>query len=330
MSKQFKINETGDTPELQSLFDSISVQAGGRPPRAKVVRPLAAIESDSAELEALFESVAKQAKPAKRPVVKTEKTVKAEKTEKAVKAVKRAAPSVPSAAIATTASRATPATQHMATATHPRPTRLAELTVLQEQGVYERIGHMTRTLHDTLRELGFDHSLEKAANTIPDTRRRLDYIAEMTEKAASRVLNATDLAKPIQDALEAKALALNTRWSRLYGGELSLDEFKALAGDTKTFIGDVPNKTAATNAQLMEIMMAQDFQDLTGQVIKKIVDLAQSLEAQLLQVLIQSIPDDRKSEVTEDLLNGPLIDVNRPNRLADQEQVDDLLESLGF
>lgn len=195
--------------------------------------------------------------------------------------------------------------------------------------VFNRIGVMTRQLHDTLRELGYDRSLHEMAHAIPDARQRLSYIAEMTEQAASKVLNATDIAKPIQDKVEADAGALKARWDRLYANQLSPDEFRQLAGETRDFLGSVVTSSRDTGTQLMEIMMAQDFQDLTGQVIKKVVDLAQNLEQQLLQVLIEAIPAERKVE--DSLLNGPVINaVGRDDVVSNQEQVDDLLESLGF
>jgi chemotaxis protein CheZ len=190
---------------------------------------------------------------------------------------------------------------------------------------------MTRQLHDTLRELGYDRALEEAAKAIPDARQRLAYVAQMTEQAASRVLNATDVAKPIQDSCSrGGGGAVLGRWDRLFGGDLSVEEFKTLAGDTR-LLNEVPKQTEATNAQLMEIMMAQDFQDLTGQVIKKIVDLAQSMETQLLQVLIEAMPADMKAEAPEGLMNGPVMNAaGRADVVNNQEQVDDLLESLGF
>ena len=100
---------------------------------------------------------------------------------------------------------------------------------------------------------------------------------------------------------------------------------------TRGFLDDVPNQTRATNAQLMEIVMAQDFQDLTGQVIKKVVDLAQQMEGWMLQLLLEATPEDKKSEMDPSLLNGPVINANgRTDVVTTQEQVDDLLESLGF
>ncbi|MGC3965655.1 MAG: protein phosphatase CheZ [Rhodocyclaceae bacterium] len=201
----------------------------------------------------------------------------------------------------------------------------------RQENVFNRIGQMTRVLHDTIRELGYDRMLEETAQRLPDARERLSYISQMTEQAASRVLNATDIVKPIQDRVEETASELNDRWEQLYDKKLSVDEFKSLAGQTRTFLGQVANDSRVVNEQLLEIMMAQDFQDLTGQVIKKIVNMAQTLESELLRVLIEVMPENRRHVGNEGLLNGPVVNAEgRDDVVTDQGQVDDLLESLGF
>ena len=293
MSKRLKFDNSGDSEDLQALFDSIAGQPPARAPAPQRVPAVievvggTAATGDSPDLEALFDSVAGQ--------------------------------------MAQSAGAAT------ADAVAPRADEVQKESTSPGDNVFQRIGHMTRQLHDTLRQLGFDRALEEAAKAIPDARQRLAYVAQLTEQAASRVLNATDVAKPIQDTLQAQAIALSGRWDRLTGGDLSVAEFKVLAGDTHAYLSDVPGQTDATNAQLMEIMMAQDFQDLTGQVIKKIVDLAQNMETELLQVLLETMPQDMKAEVPGGLMNGPAMNVaGRTDVVNSQEQVDDLLESLGF
>ena len=202
----------------------------------------------------------------------------------------------------------------------------------QEEVVFNRLGQLARQLHESLRGLGVDKVMADTAHkVIPDARQRLAYIAQMTEQAASRVLNAADIAKPIQDELMARSDALSRRWDRMFSNQLSVDEFKALAGDTRTYFAEAPAKLKITNEQLMEIMMAQDFQDLTGQVIKKVVDVVQVMETQLLSLLIEAMPEQRKAEAPEGLLNGPVISsAGRGDVVTSQAQVDDLLESLGF
>ncbi|OHC64526.1 MAG: protein phosphatase CheZ [Rhodocyclales bacterium GWA2_65_20] len=207
----------------------------------------------------------------------------------------------------------------------------ANESVSGQETAFNRIGHMARQLHDSLRELGYDKVLEDTAKKIPDATQRLTYIAQMTEQAASRVLNATDIAKPLQDELLAKSEAMAARWDKMFANQLSVDEFKALAADSRAFFLAAPAKFKATNDQLTEIMMAQDFQDLTGQVIKKVVEMVQGLEGQLLNVLIEVMPDERKAAAPEGLMNGPVINAaGRADIVTSQAQVDELLESLGF
>ena len=198
--------------------------------------------------------------------------------------------------------------------------------------VFNQVGQMARQLHDTLGALGYDKLIEKTVSQLPDAQDRLAYIANLTEQAACKVLNATDIANPIVEELENGAGLLCSKWDALYANKLSIDEFKLLASETRAFLKNgLPQRTSATKDQLMEIMMAQDFQDLTGQVIKKIVGLAQDLESGLMNVLIETMPGEKKTESVKSLLNGPVVNPEgRTDVVASQKQVDDLLDSLGF
>ncbi|TFW09245.1 protein phosphatase CheZ [Oxalobacteraceae bacterium OM1] len=194
-----------------------------------------------------------------------------------------------------------------------------------------RVGHMTRMLHDNLRGLGFDKLLAKAANDIPDARDRLDYVARMTEQAAERVLNATEAASPLQDRIESGAAAMSHEWKAALQEPFSEDRFRALAERTMVLLDAQRGDAEASKRHLMDIMMAQDFQDLTGQVIKRVTELAHNLEQQLLQLLIDYSPHDVRRESANGLLNGPQIHpTGNPDVVANQGQVDDLLDSLGF
>lgn len=206
---------------------------------------------------------------------------------------------------------------------------MQNLNAHQQEEMLSRIGHMTRDLHESLRSLGYDKMLEKVAQEIPDARDRLNYVAKMTEQAAERVLNATDEANPLQSDLAEQATSLQEKWNSILARAALKSEYNAVVLETLEYLKLTDKNTAATKALLMEIMMAQDFQDLTGQVIKKITSLAQDLERQLVQVLVDFAPNTKKEE--NSLLNGPQIDPhNSVDVVANQEQVDDLLDSLGF
>jgi chemotaxis protein CheZ len=202
---------------------------------------------------------------------------------------------------------------------------------IPSENVVNKLGQMTRKLHDALHELGYDKDLEKVASFIPDSCDRLGYVITMTEKAAERVLNATEAAQPIMTKLDANAQLLAREWQMLFDKQLDIDQFKSLVTQTRAFLTEVPKQAKATNAYLTEIMMAQDFQDLAGQVIKKIVDVTQQLEKQLVELLVENSPSAANQDVHAGLLSDPVINASgRTDVVTNQDQVDDLLESMGF
>ncbi len=205
--------------------------------------------------------------------------------------------------------------------------------ILSDKKVVDRIGQLTRTLHDSLRELGYDKRLQTLAAEAPEAQDKLTYVATKTEQAAERTLNATEIAIPIQEKLSADASHLSEQWkSALENSKHHVDseQFKFLLIDTLQYLDNVSTQTSATNSQLMEIMMAQDFQDLTGQVIKKITLMVQNLEKDLIEILLASVPA-KKHDMNEGFLNGPVINPEKcSDVVCNQDQVDDLLASLGF
>lgn len=199
--------------------------------------------------------------------------------------------------------------------------------------MFDRLGHIVRQLHDSLRELGYDRSLSDIATEVTDATDRLEYIATLTEQAATKVLNSIDEAMPVQDELIRIARDVDGRWAALFDGKLGVDEFKLLAQDSRQFAATVAHAGEAEKARLMQIMMAQDFQDITGQIIKKVVTITQKLERELAQLLIDNAPHphvhkekEKEKEKAVDLLAGPAV----PASAMAQNDVDDLLADLGF
>ncbi|ADJ64579.1 protein phosphatase CheZ [Herbaspirillum seropedicae] len=199
-----------------------------------------------------------------------------------------------------------------------------------DKPMYARLGGIVRLLHDSMRELGYDRSLNDVASQIGDAQSRLEHIATLTEQAANKVLNALDSGMPAQDRLQEQAKDINDRWSRLYAGQMSIDEFKQLAGDSQKFSAAVVESTEAEKARMLEIMMAQDFQDITGQLIKKIVGITTTAERELAQLLRDNAPPEVRAQIEAEkpvsLMNGPA----SPGTAMGQTDVDDLLDSLGF
>ncbi|MFD2368046.1 protein phosphatase CheZ [Pseudoduganella sp. GCM10020061] len=196
--------------------------------------------------------------------------------------------------------------------------------------MYERLGGIVRLLHDSLRELGYDKALTEASTQIVDAQDRLEYVATLTEQAANKVLNTLDEGMPEQDKLSQEARAMEQRWEDLFSGKLSIDEFKALAGDSRGFARMVTAATEAEKARLLDIMMAQDFQDITGQLIKKVVIITKTVENELAELLRDSAPPAVRERLAakeqESIMSGPSV----PAVALSQDSVDDLLADLGF
>jgi len=190
--------------------------------------------------------------------------------------------------------------------------------------VFQQLGSITRLLHDTMQQLGVMPKLQIATDGLPDARSRLSYIATKTADAANKVLNTVDAAKnehrQIADATRAMAQLIVA------------DPVKAVAsGAVMNFVQEVESSTKRIDDHLTDIMMAQDFHDLTGQVVAKVVTLANDLEDSLVKLLIQVVPEGVREQVDPSVLNGPVVNPEgRTDVVSDQGEVDDLLASLGF
>ena len=291
---------TDAADDFDALFEEVAAQRTSAPPgpSAAAEPAPAAASNDEDDLESLFDQVSATAAPA-------------------------------AVAVAATAAVAT-----VAPATSAAPAAGAHAEDGHEGGMFERLGGIVRLLHDSLRELGYDKALTEASSQIVDAQDRLEYVATLTEQAANKVLNTLDEGMPAQDQLQKQAKDMETRWADLFEGKLSLDEFKALAGDSRQFAAVVNEATEAERARLLEIMMAQDFQDITGQLIKKVVKITQTVESELAQLLRDNAPPDIKEKLAKKeqpaasapLMQGPSV----PEAALNQDNVDDLLADLGF
>jgi chemotaxis protein CheZ len=190
--------------------------------------------------------------------------------------------------------------------------------------VFQQIGSITRLLHDTMQQLGVMPKLQVASEGLPDARSRLTYIAVKTAEAANKVLNSVDRAKADQTAI-AEA-------TRAMAAAIVANPVRAVAsGAVMNFVQDVEQRTARIDAHLTDIMMAQDFHDLTGQVVAKVVALANELEDSLVKLLVSVVPPDQREKVDPSVLHGPIVNPEgRTDVVANQGEVDDLLASLGF
>jgi len=199
-------------------------------------------------------------------------------------------------------------------------------------------------LHDSLSNFQLDPKIANlATDDIPDAKERLSYVMDLTEKAANKTMDAVDSSLPLADKINTNLAELKPEWDKLMQREIQLGEFKSLCYSMNDFMEDAGKDAAQIHTHMTEIMMAQDFQDLTGQVIKRVIELVKDVEDSLIHLL--TVFGEPNANVSNDVNNthekdqavdnngveGPIIDAeNREDAVSNQDEVDDLLSSLGF
>ncbi|MCK6424774.1 MAG: protein phosphatase CheZ [Burkholderiaceae bacterium] len=195
---------------------------------------------------------------------------------------------------------------------------------LSPHASYDRLGQIVRQLHDALHSLGYDVALRRIAHEIPDARDRLAYVGQMTEAAAHKVLNLVDGAAPGCDEIAQRTEHFTQYVAQQLAKPSATPADTPLLAECADFAAHVGSFAETQRSVLTDIMLAQDFQDLSGQVIGRIIDIITRTEQQLLDLLVHSSPPEIAPE--EETLEGPQI----PEKAMKQDDVDDLLASLGF
>jgi len=191
----------------------------------------------------------------------------------------------------------------------------------------DQLDERVKRLGATLAELGWDQALRQLTAEIPDARERLRYVGQMTEDAAMKVLNMVDATQPsCQAVARSQGMLADELQAALADPTLSTEDSRALLGRALQALRE-GQRTASDHAEtLTSIMLAQDFQDLSGQVIKKVVGIISHAEDQLLRLVAQSAGEPLAAPQPTAALAGPQV----PDKAVSQADVDDLLASLDF
>jgi len=206
--------------------------------------------------------------------------------------------------------------------------------------IFAQLGQLTRQLHTSLQEFELDPRLSALAEKeIPDAKDRLNYVIEMTDKAANRTMDAVESCLPLSDKIVEKMQEIKPAWGALMTRQLDIGQFKTLCHQLDAIIKDSELDADKLRQSLTEILMAQDFQDLTGQMIRKVIKLVQEVEDRLVDILTVfggvAEPTSAVSQLENIERNneaeGPIINKElRTDVVNNQDDVDDLLSSLGF
>lgn len=197
--------------------------------------------------------------------------------------------------------------------------QLDKITQMRDQELYQALGKMTRNLHETLNELGNDTELlQQVKHDLPDVSERLAYVLRTTEEASEKTLASAERVSAGLDNMN--------QWL----------EQVAVSPEQKAQFASLLE--AASN-EITEIMMTQSFQDLTGQVLNRIMIIMTSFEHSLLELVMKSGHDleavPARSEASEKDAEmkgiGPNVtQAGKKGAVNSQDEVDDLLGQLGF
>ncbi|TWI53902.1 chemotaxis protein CheZ [Pseudomonas duriflava] len=222
-----------------------------------------------------------------------------------------------------------------------------DLNQVRDRGLYQEIGKLTRELHNAIVNFQIDPQASYAneVSEIADATDRLGYVVQMTERAANRTMDLVEASAPLIETFGQSAHELHAEWGRFMRRELSAEEFRDLAKRVEAFLGRSDEDAHKLSALLNDILLAQDYQDLTGQVIKRVTNLVTQVEGDLVKLVRMASQVDRYAGISHDhekLIEeiqkeksskgeGPQIHADkREDVVSNQDDVDDLLSSLGF
>ncbi|MBT1443029.1 protein phosphatase CheZ [Shewanella sp. JM162201] len=214
---------------------------------------------------------------------------------------------------------------------------LRELAAPIQKELFDEVGKLTRQLHSALADFQLDNRLmELASVDIPDAKERLNYVIDMTEQAANKTMDAVEECLPLADALISHIQTVTPAWDKLMRRDIELSEFKSLCHDVQLLMSRSAQDSERLRELLNQILMAQDFQDLTGQMIRRVIDLVREVESNLVQMLTvfgeqPSTDKIQRSSPGAIEAEGPILNAElRQDVVTGQDEVDDLLSSLGF
>ncbi len=209
---------------------------------------------------------------------------------------------------------------------------IANLANQHESVLFQEVGKLTRQLHDSLAVFGNDDLFpDLAENRIPNARERLKFVIEKTEESAHRTLNSVEEALPIAHDLEENGSNMREDWAKFIRREMDAEEFRQMSKRIESFLETVEVDAKQLNKGLSDIMLAQDFQDITGQIIRQVIELVQEMEESLVTVIRNTGTKTKSDSPKYIVAEGPQVNQeDNPDVMSGQDDVDDLLSSLGF
>lgn len=224
---------------------------------------------------------------------------------------------------------------------------IQRINEVRDRSIYIEVGKLTRALHDAI--VNFDIDARRASggddspSQIANAQERLDYVINLTQQAADKTMDMVEQGIPVAQQLGDTARGLHADWQRLIRREMKPDEFRSLYHRIDEFLGQAADNAGVLGEQFSAILLAQDYQDLSGQVIKRVITLVKDVEERLVELMrmagqveeltgiFRTVEVNPSSVAADIAAEGPQIKAKqRTDVVSGQDDVDDLLSSLGF
>lgn len=215
---------------------------------------------------------------------------------------------------------------------------IAELAGFRDSLLFQEVGRLTRELHDSINSFVADeHLADLAEHAMPNAAERLRYVIATTEQAANVTLGAVEDSLPLADSLRSDARHLAEQWTRFNSRQLTVDDFRELSTELSDFLEVTQSNTEQLHDKLTEVLLAQGYQDITGQIVRKVIDLVNDVEGKLVELIRlsghrgRSAAEEGRPAGPDISAQGPAVPgVDKGDLVNGQDDVDDLLSSLGF
>lgn len=212
---------------------------------------------------------------------------------------------------------------------------LDEIAGIRESQLYLEVGRLTRQLHDALTHFSFDSKIgEIAAQEIPNAKERLRYVITMTEQAANQTLSVVEDIVPVAQRLNEQATKLAENWERFLIRKMPFEEFKGMTQEITEYFNETAESLNIMQNGLNDILMSQAYQDITGQIIKRVISMVDDLETGMIDLIrFSRVKPGANYAIASTALAGPVVpgvDDSHGEVATSQDDVDDLLSSLGF
>lgn len=227
-----------------------------------------------------------------------------------------------------------------------------QINQARDETLYFEVGRLTRALHNALRDFHLEIGLHSNAEVkhelseMADARSRLNYVISMTEDAANQTMDRVDEAAPMLQQLVDESEAIQKDWQEFLAHNSDAGaQSQALFGRVQQLLQRISSDGQGIHSRLTDILMAQGYQDLSGQVIKRVIELVSDVEQSLVRLVklasnveevagIKRTGNEARAERDEKQriqAEGPQINQqNNQDVVSGQDDVDDLLSSLGF